>query len=87
MVFSAFDKRLLEEGTDFFTRPRIASLLETLGKTEAERVLALATMLRNSCMEELEEAAGLFDRRLVRAAQRQLRREGSEQDRKRRASR
>jgi hypothetical protein len=49
MTFSAFDKRLLEEGTEFFSRPRLASLLESLGRTEAERTVVLATMLRNSC--------------------------------------
>lgn len=87
MTFSAFDKRLLEEGTTFFTRPRLASLLESLGRTEAERAVVLAAMLRNSCMAELEEAASLFERGLVRAAQRQMRREHGDRSRQRREER
>jgi hypothetical protein len=83
MVFSSFDKRLLAAGTDFFTQPRLASLLETLGTNQAERAAVLATMLRNSCPEELEEAVNLFERGLIRAARRQLRRQSLDRRRDR----
>jgi hypothetical protein len=73
MALSAFDKRLLDEGLVFFARPRLASLLELLGTTEAERVDALATMLRHAAPEEFDEAQAVFERALGRAAREQER--------------
>ena len=67
MAFSAFDKRLLEEGLDFFSRPRLATLLEMLGQGKLERVETLSTMLRHSSPEEYDEAVDIFDRATARA--------------------
>ena len=69
MGFSAFDKRLLNEGLDYFAQPRLATLLELLGTTQLERVETLTTMLRNAAPEELEEAALIFERALSRLEQ------------------
>ena len=68
MTFSPFDKRLLEEGLAWFDRPRLASLLETLGPTSFERVETLVTMLRHSAPEEFDEAVTVFERAAARAA-------------------
>ena len=81
MVFSPFDKRLLEEGTNFFSQPRLACLLESLGDTRAERTAVLAAMLRNSCLEDLDEAVSLFERGVIREARRRLRLEHRERRR------
>jgi hypothetical protein len=81
MVFSPFDKRLLEEGANFFNQPRLACLLESLGNTTAERTAVLEAMLRNSCLEDLEEAVSLFERGLLRGARRRLRLEDRERRR------
>jgi hypothetical protein len=67
MTFSSFDKRLLAEGLAFFTQPRLASFLETLGSTKLERVEALATMLRNGSKDEFDDAVDIFERALARA--------------------
>ena len=69
MGFSAFDKRLLNEGLAYFAQPRLATLLEPLGTTQLERVETLTTMLRNAAPEELEEAALIFERALSRLEQ------------------
>ncbi len=69
MGFSAFDKRLLNEGLAYFAQPRLATLLELLGTTQLERVETLTTMLRNAAPEELEEAALIFQRALSRLEQ------------------
>jgi ribosomal protein S21 len=66
--FSPFDKRLLAEGLAYFDRPRLASLLEMLGTSKADRVEALAAMLRNCPPEELDEALDIFERATARAA-------------------
>jgi hypothetical protein len=66
--FSPFDKRLLEEGLAYFDRPRLASLLETLGASKFERVEALVTMLRYSPPEEYDEAVAILERATARAA-------------------
>ena len=84
MSFSSFDKRLLQEGAAFFSRPRLACLLESLGNTSAERVAVLEAMLQNSCLHDVEEALDLFERGLIRAARRKLRVE--ERDRARRTT-
>jgi len=68
MSFSPFDKRLLEEGLGYFSRPRLASLLEQLGSSRLERVDALATMLRHCPDEEFDEAIDIFERAMARAA-------------------
>ena len=65
--FSPFDKRLLEEGLAYFDRPRLATLLETLGTSRFERVEALVTMLRHSSPEEYDEAIAVFERAMTRA--------------------
>jgi hypothetical protein len=67
MAFSAFDRRLLEEGLEFFSRPRLATLLELLGDGKHERVEALTTMLRHSSPQEYDEAAEIFERATARA--------------------
>ena len=66
MAFSPFDKRLLAEGLDFFSRPRLASLLELLGETKIERVEVLAAMLRNGSPDEFDEAVDIFERAIAR---------------------
>jgi hypothetical protein len=75
MAFSPFDKRLLAEGLDFFSQPRLASLLELLGETRIERVEVLATMLRNGSPDEFDEAVDLFDRAMARVEREQAREE------------
>ena len=81
MAFSAFDKRLLEEGLEFFSRPRLATLLELLGQGKLERVETLSTMLRNSSPEEYDEAVDIFDRATARAER--PRHRGSSEERRR----
>jgi len=66
--FSPFDKRLLEEGLAYFERPRLASLLESLGASKVERVDVLVTMLRDCSPEEFDEALDIFERATARAA-------------------
>ncbi len=66
--FTPFDKRLLDEGLAWFDRPRLASLLESLGPSRFERVEALVTMLRHSSPDEFDEALDLFERACTRAA-------------------
>jgi exoribonuclease R len=73
MAFSPFDKRLLEEGLTFFSRPRMASLLEALGTSEGERVDTLATMLRHAAPDEFDEAVAVFERALARVTKEQER--------------
>jgi hypothetical protein len=68
MAFSSFDKRLMEEGLAYFSRPRLASLLESLGVSERERVDTLATMLSDAPTEEFDEAVDIFERATARAA-------------------
>ena len=67
MAFSAFDRRLLDEGLEFFTRPRLATLLELLGGGKHERVEVLSTMLHNGSPEEYDEAVEIFERATARA--------------------
>jgi len=81
MAFSSFDKGLMEEGLAFFTRPRLATLLEMLGATELSRVDALATMLRHSSPDEFDEAVEMFDRALARAARERVRDQAEDRDR------
>ena len=83
MAFSAFDRRLLEEGLAFFSRPRLASLLEVLGATRVERVEVLATMLGNSSPEEFDEAVAIFERAVERATRAQARAEDRDRVRRR----
>jgi hypothetical protein len=66
--FSPFDKRLLDEGLAWFDRPRLASLLESLGPSRFERVETLVNMLRHSSPDEFDEAVDLFERAVARAA-------------------
>ena len=66
MGFSAFDKRLLDEGLGWFERPRLAMFLEELGTNRFERVEALTAMVRNGAPEEIAEALALFERVLDR---------------------
>ena len=68
MTFSSFDKRLMEEGLSYFSRPRLASLLELLGTTEPERVDVLVTMLKNAPPEEFDEAVEIFERAAAKAS-------------------
>ena len=68
MTFSSFDKRLMEEGLAYFSRPRLASLLELLGTSERERVDALVTMLKNAPPDEFDEAVDLFERAVAKTS-------------------
>jgi len=89
MGFSAFDKRLLEEGLAWFDLPRLATLLEQLGSTRFERVEALTVMLRHGAPEEVDEAVVLFERALERMEaeeSRSRRRESAAERRARRRS-
>ena len=67
MAFSVFDRRLLDEGLEFFSRPRLATLLELLGEAKSERVEALSTMLRHCSPQEYDEAVEIFERATARA--------------------
>jgi hypothetical protein len=78
--FSPFDNRLLEEGLEYFDRPRLASLLEMLGTSEAERVDVLVTMLRNGSPDEFDEALDIFERAATRAARQRDRDEERDRD-------
>ena len=68
MTFSSFDKRLMEEGLSYFSRPRLASLLELLGTSEQERVDVLVTMLKNAPPDEFDEAVDIFERATAKAS-------------------
>ena len=81
MTFSPFDLRLLEEGTEFFTQPRLACLLESLGETGAERRAVVNQMLRNSCLEDVQEVLRLFERSVIREAMRRIRLEDRDRER------
>ena len=78
MAFSPFDRRLLDEGLWFFSRPRLATLLEQLGADEEERVDALTTMLRHAAPDEFDEAVAIFDRAVARTARDQTRARAAE---------
>jgi hypothetical protein len=73
----------MEEGLAFFSRPRLATLLELLGTSELERIDVLVTMLRNSAPDEYEEAVEIFERAVARAARQRTRDEARERDRDR----
>lgn len=72
MTFSPFDKRLLGEGLAYFSRPRLASLLELLGTSERERVDVLVTMLRTAPDDEFDEAVDIFERATAKAARQRM---------------
>jgi hypothetical protein len=74
MRFSRFDERLLNEGLDFFTNPRLANLLELLGDSRSERVENLAAMLRNSSANEVDELVNILERAMARLERDQARR-------------
>lgn len=78
MRFSRFDERLLNEGLDFFTNPRLASLLELLGSDRSERVDNLAAMLRNSSANEVDELVNLLERAMARLERDQARAQSRE---------
>ena len=81
MSLSPFDKRLMGEGLAYFSRPRLATLLELLGPSELERIDALVTMLRNSSPDEFEEATEIFERALARASRQRTIDEARQRDR------
>jgi predicted ATPase len=83
MAFSSFDRRLLEEGPDYFSRPRLATLLELLGASEGERVAVLATMLRHASPDEFEEVVEVFER-AVAVVLKEQKRNGLDEDEPRR---
>jgi len=85
MAFTPFDRRLLDEGLDWFEQPRLACLLELLGTSRFERLEALATMFRNAPAEEFEEALALFDRAMGRAERERADRDRAERDHARRS--
>ncbi|MGH8972643.1 MAG: hypothetical protein ACRD0C_05505 [Acidimicrobiia bacterium] len=78
MGLSPFDRRLLAEGLDYFTAPRLAGLLDLLGKNEGERVATLTAMLRNSSEDERDEFADIVERAMGRVAREQARAERRE---------
>jgi hypothetical protein len=81
MSLSPFDRRLLEQGLAFFSRPRLATLLEMLGTSELERIDVLVTMLRNSAPDEFEEAVEIFERAAAKAARQRSWDEARDRDR------
>jgi hypothetical protein len=87
MPLSSFDKRLLADGPAFFDRPRLASLLESLGESRFERVDALTTMLRHCSPDELDELVDVFERALARASRDRLRERDDDTDSPARESR
>ncbi|HYH50304.1 MAG TPA: hypothetical protein VEG38_12230 [Acidimicrobiia bacterium] len=89
MTLSSFDRRLLEEGLEYFARPRLASLLEMLGTSDRDRLDVLVTMLRHAPAPEFEEAVDLFERATARSARQRawdVDHERVEEPRRRRAS-
>jgi len=86
MTLSPFDRRLMEEGLGWFSRPRLASLLEMLGAGERDRLDVLVTMLRNAPVEEFDEALELFERAIVRAARQRDSADDRPEERRRRYS-
>jgi ribosomal protein L12E/L44/L45/RPP1/RPP2 len=80
MSLSPFDKRLLGEGLAYFSRPRLATLLEMLGTSELERIDVLVMMLRNSSPDEFEEAIEIFERAAARAARQRTRDDARDRD-------
>jgi hypothetical protein len=78
MTLSPFDRRMMEEGLAYFSRPRLASLLESLGTSDRQRLDTLATMLRHASAFEYEEAVDLFERATARAARQRVRDEDDE---------
>ena len=87
MGLSPFDRRLLDEGLGYFSRPRLESLLDLLGSSEGERVAALAAMLRNSSEDDVEEFMAIFERAIGRVAKEQARAQNREADRSERRRR
>jgi hypothetical protein len=71
----------MEEGLAYFSRPRLATLLEMLGTSELERIDVLVTMLRHSAPDEFEEATEIFERAVARANRQRTRDEARERDR------
>jgi hypothetical protein len=78
MPFSRFDERLLREGLDFFSDPRLANLLELLGDSRSARVDTLAAMLRNSSANEVDELVNILERAMARLERDQTRAQGRE---------
>ena len=72
MTLSPFDRRMMEEGLAYFSRPRLASLLEMLGANERERLESLVTMLRYAPEVEFEEAVDLFEAATARGARKRV---------------
>jgi len=83
MSLSPFDKRLMEEGLVYFSRPRLATLLELLGTSELDRIDSLVTMLRNGSPDEFEEATEIFERAVARASRQRTVDEARDRDRDR----
>jgi hypothetical protein len=78
MPFSRFDERLLREGLDFFSDPRLANLLELLGDSRSARVDTLAAMLRNSSANEVDELVNILERAMARLERDQTRAQSRE---------
>jgi hypothetical protein len=80
MSLSPFDRRLLEEGLAYFSRPRLATLLEMLGTSELDRIDVLVAMLRSGSPDEFEEAIEIFERAAARAARQRTRDDARDRD-------
>jgi hypothetical protein len=83
MNLSPFDRRLMDEGLGYFSRPRLGPLLEMLGESELERIDVLVTMLRNCSPDEFEEAIEIFERSAARAARQRMWDEAQDRNRDR----
>lgn len=83
MALSSFDRQILSDGLDHFSKPRLGAFLESLGDREEEWVEAVAAMLRNSSDDEIAHVVRLLDRAVTRIARERDRSErgGPGQDR------
>ena len=82
MAFSPFDRRLLDEGLDWFEQPRLIGLLELLGTSRLERVDVLVGMLGRATDEEFEETLAILDRAVTRAERERDERRGNDRARR-----
>jgi hypothetical protein len=59
----------LRAGLENFTNPSAAGMLQSLGRTRAEQVEKMATMLRNSSEADIEEMAQVFGQAMAKLAE------------------
>jgi hypothetical protein len=71
----------LRAGLENFTNPSAAGMLQSLGRTRAEQVEKMATMLRNSSEADIEEMAQVFGQAMAKLAEDRGARITTEQER------